>query len=392
VRAVGALLAALAATSCANCRSNTNEERMPADTPAAIARRVEVTIASNDVGADLYNNRGFIASERCALNADGSRLVCTLPPTSEGGPLRVAISDLSTTPPSVVVGNGAVVDGGAAVVRDGDIVAVAGGAQLPVREAVELGNPGDVDSRWIAVGPAGVMRLAWVRAKARWSLEAYDLSPALRWHSGHMQIPGEPEPATLTASPNGALVAIAVRKAIDKADYDLVVLDVASGEVRWRQALMAAPWRVAFSEDAGQLAVVAKDAKRCETCAKVVIVSSSDGKVVREVPLESRIASEASSVGFAGDQLWLYRYVPAHKGSELAPAGGRDVPPRCAYEAHDLRAAGKPPRTLADAKGEWAKLTSDCQVRALVPRGGVVAAIQVISETTAAVVELDTIP
>lgn len=131
---------------------------------------------------------------------------------------------------------------------------------------------------------------------------------------------------------------------------------------------------VALAERVGQLAVVLPKLRAgCTTCESVEIYDLS-GKLVTGFALpdpgDRTTGGKAMSLGFTGRLLWMYAYSPASRND----FNGWSSSQRCGYEVYDVT-TGKRVRTLADATGEWAKLTKDCKVRALLPTsdGGAIA-------------------
>lgn len=401
MRALATLAFGAAMLSCANGPSGDGagggEGRMATTTTgAAVVRRTTVRIPAEQVGVDLDGRRGFVATQRCAIGDGGKRLVCHLPPLAAGGPHRVAIVDLTSTPAAVTIELGILAEGGAPAVTGASGVMLAGGAALQVEADAALGPPEYVDASWraplAAAGP--LLRLAKIRGAGRWSVEAYDPSTgARRWKTGASELGGEP--VGLAVAPDGAAAYLALRKQGAGAAFELVALDGVAGTMRWRVPLAAPPvGTILPSTDGAEVAVLVRDTARCASCTRLVIASARDGGVVRETALgDGAVAANATSAGFGGDAAWFYRYVPAHRTSELAPAGRTPVPDACAYERYDANAAERPPRTLRDADGEWKEIADGCRVRALLPlAGGRVAAIQVVAERELTVVELDGAP
>ena len=133
---------------------------------------------------------------------------------------------------------------------------------------------------------------------------------------------------------------------------------------------------VALAERANRIAVVfTKVTADCKTCDSAAIYDLA-GRPMTEFrlarPGDRTVDARDRELGFDGRLLWMYGYYPAHYNHGI---GG---PESCGYEAYDV-AAGKRVRTLADARGDWARLTKDCAVRALLPTadGGALAFVVV---------------
>ena len=76
------------------------------------------------------------------------------------------------------------------------------------------------------------------------------------------------------------------------------------------------------------------------------------------------------SIGFDGRSLWFYWYRPEHNSDVL----GTKTSEACGYDVYDVE-TGKRVRSLADARGDWARVSKGCHVRGLVPTadGGAIA-------------------
>jgi len=81
-----------------------------------------------------------------------------------------------------------------------------------------------------------------------------------------------------------------------------------------------------------------------------------------------------------------------HQAAHENDVMGHQFAERCSYEVFDTARSGRRVRTLADAGGEWARITHDCHVVQLSPTvdGGVVALVQ--RSTDAEVVKFDAVP
>jgi hypothetical protein len=367
---------------------------MPFTKPGAVVRSTIVEISAQ-AGVDLDGMRGFLASQRFAVHDDGRNLLCHLPPLNVVGPHRVAIVDL-TKPLAVRIEPGTLAEGGAPVVLENGRAKLTNGTPIRVEADPGLGPPEYIEATWLApiAAPGPLVRLAGIRGAGRWVLEAYDSDDEKRrWRTGAAELFGEP--IGIAINPDGLAVALALKKSGAVAAFELIAFDASAGAILWRAPLAATPLKtLEFSTDGTELMVLARDPARCESCVKIIVVSSRDSDVVREMELPAdSFAAEATSVGYTGETAWFYRYIPAHTTSELAPFGRTQVPSSCHYEVHELRSPGRAQRSLLDAEGEWKRITQACEVRSLIPlRGGRVAAVQVIGETKLAVVEFDAPP
>jgi hypothetical protein len=145
--------------------------------------------------------------------------------------------------------------------------------------------------------------------------------------------------------------------------------------------------RVALAEGASRVAVVfPKQTAGCTTCESVEVYDLAGKRIggfALPHPGDRTVGDPAAmSLGFDGRLLWMYEYDPGHRNHGF---GGREG---CGYEVYDV-ASGKRVRSLADAGGEWAKLTKNCAVRALLPTpdGGAIAFV-VLGVREARVVKL----
>lgn len=373
--------------------------------PGEVSRRASVTISAEQVGADLEGARGFAASQHCGLSADARWLTCHLPPLLAAGDHRVATAELGPAATAATIGPGRVAAGDRAIVESPSGVQIAGGPSVESFADPTLGPAEYVATSWrlpVASDKLAV-RLATIRAKA-WVVEAYELPAATRrWRMGSAELGGDA--SGVAVSPDGETVVVSLRQASgDKVAYELIALAGADGSTRWRVPLAVSPLGnpspLLFAPDGRELAILARDDARCQSCKRIAIVSTSDGTVAREVAVPAdAMAGDGTylvetSAGFTGEAVWLYRYVAPHRTSEMAPLGSTPVEAKCFYEVHDVRAGAKTPlRTLAEARGEWAELSEGCAVRALVPLAdGGVAAIRVGSATEVSVVTFDAPP
>jgi hypothetical protein len=110
--------------------------------------------------------------------------------------------------------------------------------------------------------------------------------------------------------------------------------------------------------------VFPKETVDCTTCERAEIYDLA-GTLVTGFALphpgdRTATGGDTMSLGFTGRLLWMYEYTPGHHNHGF---GG---PESCGYDVYDVT-TGKRARTLAEATGEWAKLTKGCTVRALPP-------------------------
>jgi hypothetical protein len=289
-----------------------------------------VTLAADQLGADSEGARGFAATQRCVIGADGRWFACDLPPLVADGEHRVATADLGASPVAVAVEEGRLAAGDAPIVERGTSVHVLGGPSLDLPADPMLGPPEYVVTRWhLAPGNVAV-RIAAIRGIS-WALEAHDReSASRRWKLAGTDLGGQS--IGFAVAPDGGMVVVALRQA-DKR-HELLALAAADGSTRWRVPLDVVPSgdpaALLFSPDGGQLAIIARDDARCQSCRRV----------------------------------------------EIVRAGTRARP-----------------RTLDDASGDWAKLVTGCAVRTLVRlAGGGVAAIRVNGDDAITVVTFDSPP
>lgn len=123
---------------------------------------------------------------------------------------------------------------------------------------------------------------------------------------------------------------------------------------------------VALAERAGRLAVVfPSGTASCASCDRAEIYDLA-GKLVTGFalphPVDRTAGGDAMSLGFTGRLLWMYDYTPQSRNDY----NGMRSKERCGYDVYDVT-TGKRVRTLADATGEWAKVSKACTVRALLP-------------------------
>jgi len=394
VRTHAALLLGASVLACANCRSGGDGSRMLPTKNGTVVRNTTVTMANADAGVSLEGAAGFSAMQACTLEEGGRRLLCDLPPlAAKGGLPRVALVDLTKERPSVGIESGTLPGGNAPVVLENGRARLVNGTALLVEPDPSLGPPEYVRAGWYASasGRGPVIRLAGITGKGPWIIEAFDRTGGTRlWRQGAPELTGEPIAAALSL--DGSAMAVALKTSPAARAYELIRVDGATGAVRWRAPLSAMPLgTIAFSTDGTTLLVTARDAARCESCVHLFLVSVSDGRGVREIPLPAAsIAETATSTGFNGDTAWFYRYVPAHTTSEFAPRGRTPVSAGCAYEVYDLVAPDRPVRTLRDAAGDWKDTAAACGVRTLLPLAdGHTLAIKVNGDVDLAVVEFD---
>jgi hypothetical protein len=361
--------------------------------PGEVVSRTGVTLPAEQAGADPDGQRGFLATARWALSFDGRWLGCDLPPATGDGPRRVGFADLRTTPAAVRIVAGTLPEGGAVVAVGEGGARAADGTVFPAgHQDSALGPREYVAATWHAPAAAAdpLLRLAVIRGSGRWSLEAYD-GGRTRWGAGSGPLRGEP--AGLGITPDGSAVLVSLVTSGSPPGFELIALDAATGEQRWRAPIGARPiGRVLASSDV--VGVLARDTARCASCLRLALISAADGRPMPGVALPpTTIAEGATSAGLSSESVWFYRYVPAHMTSELAPAGRTPVATACQYEVYDLGNAAAPVRTLAQADGEWRRVSGDCRVRSLVPlHDGHVAAITVVGESRVEVIEFNAAP
>jgi|GEM_PF-2082337 len=158
----------------------------------------------------------------------------------------------------------------------------------------------------------------------------------------------------------------------------LLVLHVRDGSSRDVATLPVGAATSAFvvASRAGLVATV-QSVEHCACRARVEVRELASGRVTGafDLPADANIWPTVTdeSLGFDGAQLWGYSYRPAHGPSDMGIAP-RGEPEKCTYEVYDAR-NGARLRTLADAIDDWAQLSADCAVRALLPTmdGGAVA-------------------
>jgi hypothetical protein len=158
----------------------------------------------------------------------------------------------------------------------------------------------------------------------------------------------------------------------------LLVLHVADGSSRDVATIPVGAATSAFVV-AGRAGLVAtiQSVEHCACSARVEVRELASGRVTGtfDLPTAANIWPTMSNetLGFDGAQLWGYSYRPAHGPPDMgiAPKG---EPEKCTYEVYDAH-NGTRLRTLADAIDDWAQLSADCAVRALIPTvdGGAVA-------------------
>ena len=123
---------------------------------------------------------------------------------------------------------------------------------------------------------------------------------------------------------------------------------------------------------------------------RVEIHELGGGQAVRTFDLPSATDAiypfdEQVSIGFDGRMLWLYLYRAAHDNDVL----GTRSPEKCLYDVIDTD-TGKRVRTLADATGDWARISKGCRVHALVATGdGGAIAFAVGGDRKAEVIKFD---
>ena len=150
----------------------------------------------------------------------------------------------------------------------------------------------------------------------------------------------------------------------------LLVLHVRDGSSRDVATLPVGAATSAFvvASRAGLVATV-QSIEHCACSARAEVRELASGRVTGtfDLPADAHIWPTVpnETLGFDGAQLWGYSYRPAHGPSDMGIAP-RGEPEKCMYEVYDAR-NGTRLRTLSDAIDDWAQLSEDCAVRALIP-------------------------
>lgn len=150
----------------------------------------------------------------------------------------------------------------------------------------------------------------------------------------------------------------------------LLVLHVREGSSRDVATLPVGAATSAFvvASRPGLVATV-QSVEDCACRARVEVREIASGRVTGtfDLPPDANIWPTVpdESLGFDGAQLWGYSYRPAHGPSDMGIAP-RGEPEQCTYEVYDAH-NGARRRTLANASDDWAQLSADCAVRALLP-------------------------
>ncbi len=135
--------------------------------------------------------------------------------------------------------------------------------------------------------------------------------------------------------------------------------------------------RGVLAERTNQLAIAGN--KRFE------VFDLATGSRIRSVelpPFSERTAySVQADLGFDGNEIWAYLYAPPSNGSIFIH---KEI---CRYDVFDAT-TGRLMRTLADATGEWKRLTVGCAVRALLPQPDGVIAVHVDGPSSATIIKL----
>jgi len=149
-------------------------------------------------------------------------------------------------------------------------------------------------------------------------------------------------------------------------------------------ALHGQPGRGVLAERRDQLAIVGSQ--------RIQVFDLATHEQLRDLllpPFSQRTAfSDAATLGFDGDVVWMYFYAPPASGDTVRVVRGEI----CGYDVYDAK-TGRPLRTLASATGDWMRMTEGCAVRALLarPDGGVLA-VRVDGSTDATIIKLDRAP
>ncbi len=159
------------------------------------------------------------------------------------------------------------------------------------------------------------------------------------------------------------------------------------------QIVTRLPSGIVLVAPASHRMVVLTDANTaCESCTRAEMRDLDSGSVVSSVafPMGAGVSAtlggaDSEAYGFDGAILWHFSFTTAHSNDVY----GGHFATRCAYAVFDLGHGGTQLRTLSDATGEWARLSTDCAVVSLQPTadGGVVA--EVIQESSGSVLKFD---
>ena len=143
------------------------------------------------------------------------------------------------------------------------------------------------------------------------------------------------------------------------------------------QAITTIPaGRVVIAPSAGRFVVVyIADAPDGTTPTRAEVRGLGNGALERTFDLSGTMGAvfaldDKATIGFDGRSLWFYRYTAARRSDVT----GTTTPESCAYDVYDT-ASGKRVRTLAQATGEWARISGSCKVHALLATadGGAIA-------------------
>jgi hypothetical protein len=295
-----------------------------------------------------------------------------------GFPGRIAHAELTAGGAASVVEGILVSDAPLRFLREGDIVRAESfdGAtvyQSPEYLTVNLPtSPNQRCCHWqertlwrAAPGAPGAGLLRAARSPKGWSV--------LDWY-----LPGKIEPAwrLLFTEGHTSVVAAAVSPKADqivvalageKGNTIVRALAPSDGHTLWTTELDRPAARgsnhsrlMVYSFDGTRFAVVVDDPARCESCSAIAVFESQTGKHVRTVPVKTILSPKFSSVGIAGNTVWIFEHV-LPKDTDMSTR-----PERCQYEAHDLSTGEH--RSIEQTSAEWSLAT--CSTWALLPRYG----------------------